>query len=177
MSYFDNRKIVRALAILLLLNLAAISTMLYLFYSHPSATPPDAECKHRNKIEEIVGFDEQQSLAFNQLRKQHRENSKEIRRKISRLAVQIKFEITSTNPDSLRIEQLSEEMGELHARMQAMLAWHLIDVRAICKAEQLHKFDSTVSTIISRGHRKGIHHGLQTKRDTTDIRTENKFKK
>ncbi len=151
MNNFNNTRLIWLLVVLMIINIAAAATMLYLYFNPPEKPlvynkmmyPPN-----QRKLDKLLEFDEEQTEMLRQLRKDHRQSGTEVRREIRKSREELINEITAVNPDTLRIRALSHQLGKLYEQMQIQLSNHLISIRSICDETQVPRFDSTLSRLM-----------------------------
>lgn len=145
----QNKKYLWLLLVILMINLAALGTMFYLYLNPPPLAHMQNHMPHRHhRLESLLRFDENQKANFEELRLEHKAASREIRHEVNKRRTELLGELTSPQADTLRIKQINHELSRFHEEMQNLLALHLISVRLICKQEQLERFDSTVTQIM-----------------------------
>ncbi len=145
---------------LLVLNLSAIGTLLWL-RSKP-ATPTFKECtvsdkykrhsfrKYDEKIQERVGFDEAQMEAFRALRAAHFEEIRSITREIHQTR-QLHFAtIRKAPPEVRKLDSLNNRVGVLHQQWSESTTRFLMDAVEISTPEQREAlFD-----LLEEGHKR-----------------------
>ncbi|MER3498263.1 MAG: hypothetical protein C4308_06285 [Chitinophagaceae bacterium] len=149
MRFAQNKFLVLLVAFLLLAN---IGLMLYFFVVKPHRVH-DHRSEGRSVSEYVqkeLGFSDEQTAKFKELRDQHREAIKPVMKELQQLKDSLYNQLNKPTPDSL-VESIVTSIGRKQMEWEKMIFQHFQRVRAICNESQLPKFDSLVHRMINRG--------------------------
>ena len=107
-----------------------------------------------------LDFDDAQLLQLREVRGDHFASVQNIHAKMDSVRLLISSELTRENFDQDRIDDLTAELGNLHADFEYATFQHFRDIRNICKDEQKAKFDTLARRVMHfrRENRPGRHH-------------------
>lgn len=136
MNYFNKKNlIIIAIAVLLIINVAAISTVLFLTYKKPTLP-------QKQSIESIRGarknlkLSADQKDAFEILQKDYQEKTKDVFVEMHQKRVMMMDEFSKEDPDSMLLYELAKQAGLLHQELKMLTINHLLDLKGICTKEQ-----------------------------------------
>jgi periplasmic protein CpxP/Spy len=108
---------------------------------HPSQTPAVF-------IEKELGFDESQKQKFDDLRKDHHNQSEEIRRKINEEEDTLFSLLPNSSASDSAKEQLIKQLAFNKSEIDRMTFDHFRKVREMCNPAQQKKFDVIIHDVI-----------------------------
>ncbi|MBE0647449.1 MAG: periplasmic heavy metal sensor [Bacteroidales bacterium] len=138
MNFFlRNRAVIWVLAGLLIITMSVLASMVYHTWTEPEEVVSQPGCSSScqmlsNELELTGDQQEQMDTILNHFRDSSSALVSELRQ--SRLALM--EELQSDLPDTLRILQLSEEIGAVQSRMTRLAASQYLHIRSICDPEQ-----------------------------------------
>ncbi|MEA3496539.1 MAG: periplasmic heavy metal sensor [Bacteroidota bacterium] len=138
MNYFNKiRNLTISVIILAVLNISTIATLIIL-NSKTNYHPRHLQQPHNSHkfIFNELGLDDNQKAEFEQFRDEFRLNMKNISNELSQKHIELFEEITSAKPDSLKLNELAVETGELHAALKNESTKFFLSMRSICNKEQ-----------------------------------------
>jgi Spy/CpxP family protein refolding chaperone len=139
MNYFNKKKVViMIIAILLIVNVATISTIIFRTYHHPPGHPP-IEKTHKKSFKRFwkdLNLNKEQRKTFGEFRKQYWKDAKIIFNELHNNRVQIMDEFSSLETDSIRLYELAKESGDLHEKLKVITLNHLLDMKKVCTPKQ-----------------------------------------
>ena len=146
-----NRNLLFIIGILVLTNLAVLAY--FLWYKKPAeykGGEGGREGWMTGLLKKDVGFDDQQIALYDSLKTQQRATIKPMFEQM-RKAKENMFRLLSdpTANDSL-VQQASEEIAHRQKELDLLTFAHFKKVRAICKSEQLARYDSMVQRMFRR---------------------------
>jgi Spy/CpxP family protein refolding chaperone len=139
MELITRNKIIIGVAILLIaMNMALIGTIGFRFLREPK--PPVEEPFNPKKAKEFVAkqlnLTSAQQDRFEQLRKEHMQSSKILRKEIRQTYGQVADELGSSEPREHVLDSLTKQIGSLHERQQEITIDHFMKLREVCSPEQ-----------------------------------------
>jgi hypothetical protein len=133
------------LIVLILINLAALGSFGYHKYRFNRHNPnfdqdrnmmQNREEKIKLFIKKELGLNEQQFALYCKLKDQNMKNSDTIWHNLSRLRDKSQLELVKENPDTIKLQQLSDSIGMFHKGMQMEMNRHFIEVKKILEPNQ-----------------------------------------
>jgi hypothetical protein len=152
-----KRILIGILLVLILMNLAALSTFGY--YKYHNSHRNDKECnKDRNQIKnphdrvkyfmkKELQLDDNQFSKYCNLKDINIKNSDEIMNHLTKLREASQFEITIEKPDSLKLVQLADSIGICAKKIQLEMNRHFLEVKKILRPNQLIKYNEMILNI------------------------------
>lgn len=180
-KFTKKQLLVGALILLFVINIAALVTIIYQNYQYKKDTPVSPfeqrelagrrsydneriDKKNRfpgRKHEQGSGsdrfmkkrlqLDEKQFNQFQQLNDEIRSSQQRIVRELSQKRDTLMNELTKTNPDTSKMNQLAEEIGELHTRLKRNTIEHFQKMKALCRPEQRERLNTMIMEMTRRG--------------------------
>ncbi|MCP4632003.1 MAG: periplasmic heavy metal sensor [candidate division Zixibacteria bacterium] len=139
------------IAVLIILNIGLMSVFWIQHWENQRPLP-----RHEGKPtpEEFLilelGFNEDQARTYYDLRKQHMRQTDPIKFEIYNLSLEMTDELFNQSPDSSRMRQLSEAIGDKHAEFEHGVYEHFQDVKQICNPDQQIKLKQLVIEVLKR---------------------------
>ncbi|MBN1252475.1 MAG: hypothetical protein JXR51_16725 [Bacteroidales bacterium] len=152
-----KRTIIAIIIFLLLLNISAISTIVYhkIQYNDIRNNSEQYNSGNRNIrnphmrvkkfIKEELGLTDKQFESYCKLKDQNINNSQVIFEKINENKKLIIDEIKEKDPDTLLLDNFAKNIGELHAQIQLETIKHFLEVKKILNENQIEKFELLLS--------------------------------
>lgn len=136
MNYFNKKNLVIiSIAVLLIVNIAAISTVLFLTYKRPSVPRTQVRESIRT-AQKKLNLSKEQKNAFGVFQKDYQLETKSIFIEMHKKRVMMMDEFQKENPDSMLLYNLAEKAGELHKELKVLTINHLLDLKGMCNEEQ-----------------------------------------
>lgn len=149
MNYFSKIKIGTWVVIILtLINLASLGTIIYKTKCAPPPPPPFGDNNQTDKRQnkenmwKSLNLDAMQEREFRQKGRQYFKDTKTIYSKRDSLTKIIANELKKEKPDITFMENNSRQMGDCYTQLKVITVHHLIDLKSLCKPDQVHKLDS-----------------------------------
>jgi Spy/CpxP family protein refolding chaperone len=126
-----------------------------------------------NYIKDKLNFNDSQFEQFLELREKSKKEQHAIVKKLAQKREEMMKELSSADPDTLKLKQTAKQIGNLHESLKNKTIQHFIQVKAICNASQKEKFNELIRRM-ERQHDRGQgpkHHSgprPQNKRDCRD---------
>jgi Spy/CpxP family protein refolding chaperone len=158
MDFFKQKRVlVWLVAVLLLVNVAAILTMIYHVYfssdNEISAVMPDAG----QIVVKELNFDEEQQRQYHEFRQDYILASEPVLKQMTEIRHEILNEVSESLPDTAKLNSLADNIGKQHASMKKTTIAHLLRVKAICNPSQQDNLDRLILEMMqSEGAFKGM---------------------
>ncbi len=136
MNYFNKKNItIISIAVLLIINIAVISTVLFLTYKKP-AMPEIQPRESINAARQNLNLSAEQKNDFEIFQKQYQEQTKQVFIEMHQKRMMMMDEFSKENIDSIVLYNLAEKTGELHKKLKMLTINHLLDLKGVCDDEQ-----------------------------------------
>lgn len=163
------------IAILVILNLSTIGTIIYnkqqfekenemMIQRLPREQRPDflREDFHKN---------DQFFLKHRELRRDYRNDARELAQEMNRKRIALLKYLSSENPDTLQLRKMAEEFGELHRDLKLLTIDFFLKTKSITSPEEQEQLFRYFQYILEKdkphpGHRRRSERMKQNMRDT-----------
>ena len=168
MNYFNRKKVVIAIIVILLaMNIATISTIVYFTYKHPKKERVSRFKDWKRGWEELGLTEEQEEKAANE-REVYWKSMKEIflKQHQNRMDMMKVYELNGV--DTAQIIKLANERGELEKEIQILTMRYMQRLEKIMSPEQFSKMTSLYKTVFiknDRFHKNRFNKGGRDRRD------------
>jgi Spy/CpxP family protein refolding chaperone len=159
MDYFFKKRFSFWLVILLLLiNIAAISTIIYHIISDKSTTQtieikPDAG----NIITGELGLSPDQKSNFKNINGNYNQQSQKILDQLTEKRSEMLAELAKDNPDTNLLHTIASEIGHLHTNLKLLTIENFLELKKLCTPEQQIQLSKMFSDMLEcEGHFKGM---------------------
>lgn len=144
MDFQDKNKVlVWTIITLLIVNILTLSLLWVSRVSEPERLPIPGSKESLQEgakfLEKELNLTKDQIQKFIIARNKHVEESKDYHNKIYNLKKTILEEVFKDNPDSLKIHNMSNEIGVLQSKLELVLAKHFNDLSTYCNHAQKEK--------------------------------------
>ena len=155
MNYFTKKRLVVLLIVfLLIINVAAISTIIFHRYFIPD------HVLQGNKFENPVGYmrktinlDSKQEKIFRKLNSDYRKKSAETLEMLKIKRVEMLEEISCPEPNIEKLDEIANEIGVLHADLKKLTIRNFLEMKNNCMPEQQQKFKKMYRRMLmGKGH-------------------------
>lgn len=155
MNYFTKKRlIVLLITFLLIINVAAISTIIFHRYFIP------AHVLQGNKFENPVGYmrktlnlDSKQEKVFRVLNSDYRKKSAETLEMLKMKRVEMLEELSLPEPNIDKLDEIADEIGVLHADLKKLTIKNFLKMKDNCTVEQQQKFKRMYRRMLmGKGH-------------------------
>ena len=141
MNYFSKRNtIILVIAVLLIINIASISTIVYHSYGNRKVEEPAVERTTMRVFKQELNLDQKQIKAFGTWGKSYRDETKEILIEMSKTRVALFNEMSSADPDTAKMFAMADEIGSMHAQIKRLTIEHFLVIKENSTPEQFEKF-------------------------------------
>ncbi|KPJ59349.1 MAG: hypothetical protein AMJ46_11475 [Latescibacteria bacterium DG_63] len=135
--------VILAIVVLVIINISALATIIHnRWFGVPR---PPVEPRHMHPVtflREHLKLDESQIAEFQARRSSFESEIERVREDMEQKREALMEELRAESPDTLRIDQLVEEIGALQAQLQKRAIRHMLQEQSILTPEQREKFFS-----------------------------------
>ncbi len=158
-NYFsNNRWAIWTIIALVILNLFTLSMLWWSNKNAPNSRAGE-NMPHKERIENFIAkqlnLTDQQKEQFSTLRKNHREQTKTHFDKMRSLRQQRMDALTTTPPDTTKVNQLARQIGNQQALLEATLSEHYYQLQALCNEDQKAKLADVFQKMMERRKKRG----------------------
>jgi UDP-glucose 6-dehydrogenase len=125
---------------LLLSNIILVCFILFKKPPHPMRPKP------REIIIEKLGFDENQVAAYDVIIKEHQKNIRNKEEQIMNVKKQLYFLVGNNIENNLK-DSLITQLGNLQMDIENIHYSHFVEIKKICKPEQMERFNQLLDEI------------------------------
>jgi len=141
-----NHRMIWAITVLLIMNITTLALLWFSQFKRPEPFPPpgsrESLIKGVSFLKKELNLSEKQIQQFIESRNKHANQSKENQHKIHQLKRQILDEVFKPVPDSVKIQRLSNEIGQQQIEFEHYLFKHFLELKSYCNQEQQEKLKS-----------------------------------
>ncbi len=175
MDYFTKKNVlIWVVIILLIVNISAIATIFIQVFSdrRPECgffldEPP----KH---IVKKLKPDEEQIEYFSELHNTFREQTRDIIIRLNEKREEMLTELSSNDPDTVRLKEIAEEYGKLHKHLKMNTIDHFLKMKKKCTPSQEKELNKFINEILSSNgpwHDRFIKH-MHRRKSLNNIRNK-----
>ena len=152
-----NRILIGSVVALLIFNLTTIGTILYNKYRDGNETKSiTLNSENNNQLNcryfrQKVGFDQKQMEVFRTANMEFRPKANQIIQQIDALKNQMFTELKKDKSDTLRLDRLSIETGNLHAQLKKETNRFYLKIKTVCTPKQLQQLQSSFTPLFCKG--------------------------
>jgi len=162
MNYFSKKRLVIwIIGILLLINVAAIGTMIWQSKSNKTVVAEAPSREGVCLIKDELGLTPEQSKRFDDLKKEYSDSSLAILALLEGKRNEMLKELSAEQSDTARLRAIAREIGYLHAELKQHTIDHFLQVKGMCNPEQRQKLSCLYNDMCKcQGHfgEKGRQH-------------------
>ena len=161
----NNTKILWIIIIFLaVLNMATIGTIIYnnrqvKAEDENIVFEPDAQPVNGMYFKQTLGFDNHQMEVFRQSSRTFRQNANQIIGSINRSKEELFIELQTEQPDTARLQEISKEIGLLHAELKEVTVTFYLELNSVCNPEQKNKLKAVFVPLFRETPLQGGHGG------------------
>ncbi|HMQ44384.1 Spy/CpxP family protein refolding chaperone [Mariniflexile maritimum] len=143
------------IGLLVLLNLSIVGTILYrkneiTNYKSQNNNEKASPTKHLGRyFKEALNLSNQQQRAFQEIRQRYHQNSDILLEKMDKNRNDIVTELGKPASDTLKLHQLSKNLGHLHTALKNLTIQYYLDMKAICHEDQKTKLFQTFKMMVN----------------------------
>lgn len=156
-----QKRIIALLVIVItLVNLGALATVLYKLrqvekFHEAGMVETRIENLPRNTAPAFmmreIGFDRAQQLLMDESKRNLRREVSPLLAELRQLNADLADEVMQEETDTVRLKELCEDIGSLHAQMKLETMHHLLDIKQIASPEQNERLKSFYREMLIRG--------------------------
>jgi len=167
MDFFTKNKYAAwTIVILVLLNLFTLGT-LWMKQFMPPPLLVDTELEKPRDVQKFLkkelNLDDNQIEKFEESRREHFEQTREIHEDIQRLKREMVSELFNSEPDTAKMNALAHEIGQKQIKLEKLFSSHFLGLKSVCGVDQRHKLRGLLHDYLMRGEprvrRPGIREG------------------
>lgn len=159
-----------AIVVLFLMNAATLGTILY--HNYKQETPADSvtytasyagNALNGRFFRQTLGFTNDQMDVFRNANEQFRPRTAALTLSIDSLKAEMFKEMKKANPDTLRLNTLSNDIGNLHSELKRETYQFFLRIRIVCTQEQASQLEKVFEPLFvnenlptgPRGYQRG----------------------
>jgi Spy/CpxP family protein refolding chaperone len=152
-----KRLLIAAIILLLVINISALAT--FLFTSNLKQKRFEDIQKTREQIEfngmhkflkDELKLNEEQFQIFREAGRKYFRQNREIAQKLDDKRLEFINELTSNQPDDVKLDKISREIGDLHYELKKNTIDHYFELKIICNPEQQKTMDKLFMQMIQK---------------------------
>lgn len=149
---------------LAVLNIATIATIIYnnrqvKTEDENIVFEPDTQPLNGMYFKQTLGFDNHQMEVFRQSSRAFRQNANQIIGSINRSKEELFIELQAEQPDTVRLKEISKEIGVLHAELKDATVNFYLELNSVCNPEQKNKLKAVFVPLFRETPLQGGHGG------------------
>jgi Spy/CpxP family protein refolding chaperone len=157
-TYFSRYNVLFWLIIILLIiNISAITTIFYGIGIRNKkdlrSYPPRIEYHRHHKgkfFDNSLNLTEEQQQHFKKAKHKFYSEAKKIAGQMHKKRVEFINELASDEPDTLKLQEIAEEIGSLHTKLKFQTYRHYLDMKNICTKEQEEKLIKIFQSMLDK---------------------------
>jgi len=109
-------------------------------------------------IKDELNFSDSQFDEYLDLRTKNKDEQHSIVEKLAQKREDMMKELSTVNPDTTKLKQIAEQIGDLHKELKNKTIEHFMEVKTICNPSQKEKFNNLIRRMEKHhrpGHRPG----------------------
>lgn len=132
------------IVLLVVLNAVTVGTIIYHNYRENQArdniainSGPGGNMLNGRFLKQTLGFNDEQMDAFRKANQQFRPFAMDVTDQIDSLKAAMFTELQKAEPDTLKLNGMSEQIGSLHARLKYDTYKFYLNIKKICSPDQM----------------------------------------
>ncbi len=149
MNYFNKYKVVFWIMILMIvINISGLTSFYFYYRANKTTVTDTTSCNATCRfLDEQLALNTVQSEKVSEINKQFREKTEPIVAEIKNIRTALLGELTSQNPDTTRLNQYTEKIGELQKQLQKEAIVQFQQLKQICTPDQCLKLSAIFSEV------------------------------
>jgi hypothetical protein len=159
MNFFLKKQVsVWLVVILILINIAAILTIVYHVYFDGKREPSTTETADPGKIiTRELNLDQAQMQQYHNLQSDFSQESQPVVDQMTEARLGILEELSRPDSNPSKLDSLASVIGDLHYELKRITIHHLLKVKAICDSSQQNQLHNLIRDMMqSEGAFKGM---------------------
>ncbi len=154
MDIFTQKRV--ALWTIILLIVLNLSTLAIIWTGHKrqSGPPPQKNIPPSKRTLELLqqelGFSDEQIQKYDQLRREHAQQTQHLIHDLRRLKMQMMNEILTDHPDSITVAETAALIGNKQAEIEKLTFEHFLDLKKLCGENQVKKLQVLVDAFFQK---------------------------
>lgn len=141
MNYFSKKNtVIIVIAVLLIINIATISTILYHSYGERFVKKEQPERNSAEGFWKELNFNQQQIDTFKTMGRQFNQEIWVVMEEMNKIRLELINEMSAANPDTTKMFAMADEIGNKHAEIKRMTINHFIKLKRTYSPEQFDRF-------------------------------------
>lgn len=141
MNYFSKKNIViLVIAVLLIINIASISTIIYHSYGNSRVKMVEKEQTSMKNFWQELNLNPQQIDEFSKLGKKFMLDTRMRMDEMHKIRLALINEMSSADPDTAKMFAMADDIGKLHAQIKRQTIDHFLIIKKNCTNAQFDKF-------------------------------------
>jgi Spy/CpxP family protein refolding chaperone len=133
----NKRWLVYLVVFLLVLNISALGTIIFLIYRpHHTFIPSGPNGPLGKKFEKELNLSDNQQKEFKELRKSFFQASKPVLDSLKLKREEIITSLSQNNPDTANLYKKADDLGRYHAELKRLAIRHYLDLQSKCTPDQ-----------------------------------------
>jgi protein CpxP len=155
-TYFSRYNILFWLIIILLvINISAIATIFFSIRLRDKkdlrSNPPKTEYHRHHEgrfFDRSLNLTEEQRQHFRKAKHKFYSEARKIAGQMHEKRVEFINELASKEPDTLKLQEIAEDIGSLHTKLKFQTYKHYMDMKSICTKEQEEKLTKIFKSML-----------------------------
>jgi len=141
MNYFSKKNIIiLVIAVLLIINIASISTIVYHSYGSRRIKMAETERTSMRDFRQELNLNPHQIDEFGKLGKKFMIDTRMRMDEMHKIRLALINEMSSANPDTAKMFAMADDIGKLHAQIKRQTIDHFLIIKNNCTDAQFDKF-------------------------------------
>ncbi len=152
--------------ILAALNIATIATIVFHYYQSnvvsqsngvytPQFSENGVQQYNGRSFRDALDLDQEQMQQFRGINQRFRDEGRSISFKLNQLRQDMLASLEAPSPDTSKLNQLSDSVGILHAKLKRETYRYYLDIQGICRPEQHRKLKQLFESAFRSDHPMG----------------------
>lgn len=146
-TFFTKFKVIIWLTVfILLINVTILATMF--FYNYKKSTsapyhfhPHNTQMHDGSYMQKRLNLSGHQFEKFTSARMSFQKNAWDIKNQLRDLRIDFLSELKETEPDTIKIQKISEEIGRLHTELKIETSRYYLNLKHICNIDQQNELN------------------------------------
>jgi Spy/CpxP family protein refolding chaperone len=156
MDYFSKKRLAFwGVALLVIMNISALTTVWFQRYRPQElAHRPELERREpppervKQFLKEELGLTEAQMTQFAEYQNRHFAHAREIRDAMRDLKQELFHELSSSAPDTMKVERLAAAIGVRQSELEKTTFYHFLGLKRLCTPEQQTKLEALFGELL-----------------------------
>jgi Spy/CpxP family protein refolding chaperone len=154
-----------AIAILAIMNISTLMTLLYHKYqsdttetisaSDPKQLETDSEKFSGRYFRDQLNLSREQMDKFREINPAFRPKARDITIELATRRKQMLIEMAATKSDTIRLNALSDSIGQLHSNLKKITYQYYLEIKNICDPEQQLKLEQIFGEMFNKDSQMG----------------------